>query len=137
MYEEYEENQIFIGMPFDESMKNIQKVIEVCCENNNLQPKIVSNSISSHTIIDVIKKLIENSEFIIIDLTMENPNVYYELGYADGAGNEGKDILLIAKKGTDLKFDIRHRTVNFYEDAFDLQEKLKEILPKFIKESRE
>ena len=81
-------------------------------------------------------KLIEQSEFLIIDLTLENPNVYYELGYADGVGNEGKDILLLAKEGTTLKFDIKHRRVHFYKDAYDLQNKLKNILPQLIKEGR-
>ena len=137
MYEKFVENQVFIGMPFADEMKNIQKVIEEGCRSNNLEPKIVNNGlVGSNTIIDEIKELIEESEFLIIDLTLENPNVYYELGYADGAGNEGKDILLIAKKGCDLKFDIRQRRVNFYDDAYDLQEKLKDILPLFIKEGR-
>ena len=136
MYEDFIENQVFIGMPFDKSIKDIQKVIEDGCASNNLQAKIVNNGVSSNTIIDEIKSLIEESEFLIIDLTMENPNVYYELGYADGVGNEGKDILLLAKDGTNLKFDIQHRRVHFYKDAYDLQEKLKEILPKFIEEGR-
>jgi len=136
MYEDFVKNQVFIGMPFDESMHDIQKAIKEGCINNNLQPKIVNNGVSSTTIIDEIKKLIEESEFLIIDLSLENPNVYYELGYADGIGNEGKDILLLAKKGTTLKFDIQHRRVQFYKDAFDLQEKLKDILPQFIEEGR-
>ena len=136
MYEDFIENQVFIGMPFDESMKDIQKVIEDGCASNNLQAKIVNNGVSSNTIIDEIKSLIEESEFLIIDLTMENPNVYYKLGYADGIGNEGKDILLLAKDGTNLKFDIQHRKVHLYKDAHDLQEKLKKILPKFIEEGR-
>ena len=136
MYEDCIDNQVFIGMSFDNSMKDIQKVLEMSCKDNNLMPKVVNQGVGSHNIIDEIKKLIEDSEFLIIDLTLENPNVYYELGYADGVGNEGKDILLLAQKDTILKFDIQHRRVNFYKDAFDLQEKLKEILPQFIQEGR-
>ena len=136
MYEDCIENQVFIGMSFDNSMKNIQQVLETSCKDNNLIPKVVNNGVGSHNIIDEIKKLIEDSEFLIIDLTLENPNVYYELGYADGVGNEGKDILLLAKKDTTLKFNIQPRRVNFYKDAFDLQEKLKEVLPQFIMEGR-
>jgi hypothetical protein len=136
MYEYFEKNQVFIGMPFDDSMKDIQRVIEESCKKNGLQAKIVSNGINSNAIIDEIKKLIEESEFLIIDLTLENPNVYYELGYADGVGNEGADILLLAKEGTNLKFDIQHRRVHFYKDAYDLQNKLMDILPKFIQEGR-
>lgn len=137
MYEDFEKNQVFIGMPFDKSMRDIQKVIKDACKRNGLQAKIVNNGISSNTIIDEIKKLIEESEFLIIDLTLENPNVYYELGYADGVGNEGTDILLLAKEGTTLKFDIQHRRVHFYKDAYELQNKLTNILPQFIQEGRQ
>lgn len=136
MYEEFIKNQVFIGMPFDESMKNIQKVLEDRCRESELMTKVINHGVASNTIIDEIRELIEESEFLIIDLSMENPNVYYELGYADGVGNEGKDILLLAKEGTVLKFDIQHRRVNFYQDAYDLQEKLKIILPQFIEKGR-
>lgn len=136
MYEEFIRNQVFIGMPFNESMKDIQEILESSCRNNGLEAKIVNNNIASNAIIDEIKNLIEESEFIIIDVSLENPNVYYELGYADGVGNEGHDILLIAKYGTKLKFDIQHRRVNFYQDAYDLQKILKSALPRLIKEGR-
>jgi hypothetical protein len=43
-----------------------------------------------------ITDLIERAELIICDLTRERPNVYYELGYAHGVGNEAMDILLVA-----------------------------------------
>ena len=136
MYEDFVKNQVFIGISFDKSMSNVRKVIEESCRECGLEPKVVDDGIGANTIIDDIKELIETSEFLIIDLTLENPNVYYELGYADGVGNEGKDMLLLAREGTTLKFDIQHRRVHFYEEAYDLQNKLKEILPKFIEEGR-
>ena len=37
--------------------------------------------------LDDISELILKAEFIVCDLTLERPNVYYELGYAHGAGN--------------------------------------------------
>jgi len=136
MYEKYNENQVFIGIPFDESMENILEVIQEACKENRLDPKVVNQGIGANSIIDEIKNLIEESEFLIIDLSLENPNVYYELGYADGVGNEGSDILILAKEGTNLKFNIQHRRVHFYKDAYDLSKRLKTILPKFITESR-
>jgi len=135
-YEDFIDNQVFLGMPFDKSMKETQEVIENVCEENGLNVKVLNREIASNSIIEKIQKLIETSEFLIIDLTMENPNVYYELGYADGVGNEGKEILLLAKDGTDLKFDVKHRTVNKYSNSYDLQKKLQEILPKFIEGGR-
>jgi hypothetical protein len=131
VYEEYIENQVFIGMQFA-SMDDIYTVLKQACENSGLSSVRVDQPVNSNSIIDDIKKMIEQSEFIILDLTHENPNVYYELGYADGAGNEGRDILLIAKEGTKLHFDVIARRVLFYKNSFDLQEQLKIKLPQFI-----
>ena len=78
MYEKYNENQVFIGIPFDESMENILEVIQEACKENRLDPKVVNQGIGANSIIDEIKNLIEESEFLIIDLSLENPNVYYE-----------------------------------------------------------
>ena len=130
MYEDYKENQVFIGMQF-KGMDDIHSVLKLACENCGLYSVRVDEHVNSNSIIDDIKEMIEQSEFIILDLTHENPNVYYELGYADGAGNEGSDILLIAKEGTKLHFDVIARRVSFYKDAFDLQEQLTVKLPQF------
>lgn len=132
---QYIKNQVFIGMQFAE-MDDIYQVIKAACTENFLNPIRVDELTNSNSIIDDVKKLIEDAEFIIIDLTHNNANVYYELGYADGVGNEACDILLTAKIGTNLHFDTRHRRVNFYKDAYDLQNILKEKLPKFIEEGR-
>lgn len=135
MYEDFNENQVFLGMQF-EGMDDIYQVLKKTCEENSLKSVRVDELNNSNSIIDDVINLIEKSEFIIIDLTHNNPNVYYELGYADGAGNQPCDILLIAKKETKLHFDTSHRRVLFYDDAYDLQEKLKLKLPKFIEEGR-
>lgn len=134
-YESFTENQVFLGMQFY-GTDDIYRVLKKSCEEQNLKSVRVDELANSNTIIDDIKQLIEESEFIILDLTYSNPNVYYELGYADGVGNEGIDILLIAKDDTKLHFDTQHRRVLFYKDAYDLQEKLKEALPKFINGGR-
>jgi hypothetical protein len=49
----------------------------------------VDENVGSGIVIREISELIERAEFIICDLTLERPNVYYELGDAHGAGNEG------------------------------------------------
>jgi hypothetical protein len=61
--------------------------------------EFVSGNAGSGLVIREITDLIERCEFIICDLTNERLNVYYELGYAHGVGNEAREILLIAKEG--------------------------------------
>lgn len=134
-YESFTKNQVFLGMQFY-GTEDIYQVLKKSCEEQSLKSVRVDELANANAIIDDIKQLIEESEFIILDLTHSNPNVYYELGYADGVGNEGVDILLIAKNDTKLHFDTQHRRVLLYKDAYDLQEKLKEALPKFINGGR-
>jgi hypothetical protein len=134
-YEAYNEGQVFVGMQF-RGMDDIYEVIKTACQENNLTTKRVDEMANSNNIIGDIVKLIEESEFIILDLTHSNPNVYYELGYTDGVGNEPKEILLLAQDATELHFDVRHRRVLFYKDAYALQELLKIKLPQFIEDGR-
>ena len=47
--------------------------------------------------------------------------MYYELGYAHGVGNIESDILIIAKEGTKLHFDVSPMSVNFYKTTEDLR----------------
>ena len=64
--------------------------------------------------------------FCIVDLSDEKANVYYELGYAEGAKTP---VLVTAKKGTPLPFDVKDIPVIFW----DSQRTLKEQLRKKIK----
>lgn len=132
---DYIENRVFVGMQF-EGMDDIYEVIKASCIENGLEAVRVDEIVGASCIIDDIERLIEEAEFIILDLTHTNSNVYYELGYAFGSENRASDILLLAKDGTDLKFDVRHRRVEKYKDAYDLQKILNEKLPKFIEEGR-
>ena len=103
MYEKFEKDQVFLGMQFA-LMDDIYEVLKKSCEDFELKSVRVDELANANSIIDDIKSLIEQSEFIIIDLTHSNPNVYYELGYVDGVGNEGKDILLLAQEGDKALF---------------------------------
>lgn len=70
---------------------------------------------------------IASCAFAIVDLSDERANVYYELGYADALK---KPLVVTAKKGTLLPFDVKDIPVIFWEN----QKGLKEQLRKKIKE---
>ena len=82
-----------------------------------------------------IDLFIRESEFIICDLSNERPNVYYELGYAHGAGNIPKNTLLIASKNTNLHFDIAPLRIEAYSDVTELRSVLATKLSLLIKET--
>ena len=76
-------------------------------------------------IIDRIYNEIDTSIVIVAELTHPRPNCYYELGYADGLG---KPVVRVARKGTELPFDVNQHPFLFYTDVTDLREKLGKAL---------
>lgn len=72
----------------------------------------------SKKITDVILEKVRESRFLVCDISTERPNVYYELGYAHGIG---KDVILVAREGTTVHFDIKDYNVIFYKNYSDLE----------------
>jgi hypothetical protein len=129
--------QVFVVMPFGKpQMDKVYSVIKNECAKLNLSIKRVDENVGSGFILREITKLIEDAEFIIVDLTHERPNVYYELGYAHGVGNEDLDILLIAKKGTRIHFDISPLRIMFYESMTHLHSIIKSSMSEMIRKTR-
>ena len=106
------------------------------CKKLKLRTKRVDENSGSGLIIREITDLIERCEFIVCDLTNERPNVYYELGYAHGVGNEAMDILLIAKEGTIIHFDIAPLRVHYYSSSEHLRMLISSNLKAMIKATR-
>lgn len=90
------------------------------CSRLGLQAVCASDAPDSGIVLKYVVEMIEKAEFIICDLSEQRPNVYYELGYAHGVGNESGRILLVATAKTCLHFDIAPLRVHFYTDSKDL-----------------
>src|SRR5947209_6924232 len=93
---------VFVIMPFSPDMNETYEAIRDECPKLGLHARRADDRVGSGIVLREITELIEEAEFLIIDLTHERPNVYYELGYAHGVGNESIEILLIARGGTSL-----------------------------------
>lgn len=61
-----------------------------------------------------IQKEIEQAEVVIAEITPANPNVFYELGYAHALK---KPTILLARRESQLPFDVRSYRVVFYNDT--------------------
>lgn len=134
---EFEPNTVFVIMPFTgEQMREAYSAIKDECSKLCLTAKRVDENVGSGFVIRETTELIEDSEFIICDLTNERPNVYYELGYAHGVGNESSDILLIAKEGTNLHFDIAPLRVQYYRSTEHLRLIVASSLKEMIRVTR-
>jgi len=64
---------------------------------------------------------IRKAEFVIVDLTEERPNVFFEAGYAHGIG---KLPIYIARDGTDIHFDVKDYPVIMFRNMKELREGL-------------
>lgn len=119
----FTENLVFVGMPFRSDMDEVFSTIRDACSGLLLKAvRVDDGMVGSGFIIRDITTLIETAEFVIIDLSHERPNVYYELGYAHGVGNESEEILLIARDGTVVHFDSAPLRVRFYRSMEHLRE---------------
>ena len=81
----------------------------------------VDESAFSGAIMDRIQDGIRTADFVVADLTEARPNVYLEVGYAWGVG---KPVVLVAKEGTKLHFDLAHHKCLFYKSAYRLSQDL-------------
>jgi hypothetical protein len=130
-------NLVAVAMPFKGQLwDEVYLVIKNECNKLNLKPQRVDEYFHSGIVLRDISELIENSEFLIFDLSLERQNVYYELGYAHGVGNDAGEILLIAKEGTKLHYDISGLRVHYYDSLGHLQKILSSKLEEMVRTSR-
>lgn len=85
----------------------------------------VSEQPGDYIITSRIEESINNAGIIICDVSELSPNVYYELGFARA---QKKTIIMTARAGTSLPFDVRQYRTNFYSDEMELQEIIKKEL---------
>lgn len=123
-------NDGFIIMPIndDPELLSVYEIIKEESSNYDINVTRIDEKQTSGRITEEVLSEIENSTHFFVDLTKERPNVYYELGYAHGLGKKNDMIILIAKRGTKLHFDIRDMRTILYDDPTHLRELLRQRL---------
>lgn len=110
-------------------------VIAPVCENLHYAPVRGDEVASCSLILNDIITSIRNSAVIIADITPDNPNVFYELGYAHALG---KPTILLCEKTVRerLPFDVSGFRTIFYDNSIGgkrkVEEKLKEYLQNIV-----
>ncbi len=122
----------FVLMPFDREFSDIYRFgIKQTAENCGVVAERVDEQHFSETILERVYRQIENSDFIIAEMTGKNPNVFYEVGYAHA---KGKLCALVTQSATDIPFDLKHHPHVVYDGSIaDLQKKLTQKI-KWLKE---
>ncbi|MFW9877007.1 MAG: hypothetical protein ACFFG0_28265 [Candidatus Thorarchaeota archaeon] len=119
---------ILMAMKNDPFLENTYQIIKNECKNIDINAIRIDEIQTSALITKEVLDEIQSSEYIIVDLTLERPNVYYELGFTHGIGKDNEKIILLAKKGTNLHFDIRNMRTIIYENHEHLRKELKKRL---------
>ncbi len=103
----------FVLMPFDAAFDDIYKfgIKEPASELGVLAER-VDEQIFSEGILDRIYRQIDVADIIIADMTDQNANVFYEVGYAHA--KEKLCILLTSNPG-DIPFDLKHKRHIVYD----------------------
>lgn len=109
----------------DYTNEDTHHAIKRCCNQLGIRAERVDDVQYTGQISEKIQGCIEISEFVIADLTHERPNVYYEIGYADAYN---KPLILIAKHGTKIHFDLQGMNIKFYKGIHHLENELNKFV---------
>ena len=124
----------FVVMQFNppEYEELFNDVIVPVCDKMGLLPFRSSQTYYPGLVIADIQRQIRESRVVIAEITPVNPNVYYEVGYADAIG---KPVILIADGGKldQLPFDVRAFRTLFYENTIGGKSKVETTLTEFLK----
>lgn len=120
----------FVIQPFDAGKfdKRYEQVFAPAIEQAELTPYRVDQDAKVEIPIEAIEAGIRDAAICLADITTDNPNVWYELGYAMALG---KQVVMVCSEERPGKypFDIQHRTVISYrsdapEDFANLEQKI-------------
>lgn len=109
-----EKNRCFFIMPFAEDFDIVYGEIKDSLSKDHYICTRVDEISGSTPIMSKILTEILKAQFIIVDLTNCNPNVFYELGVAH-TFKDAQNIFLLKQKDTKVPFDILHLTYMEYE----------------------
>ena len=113
---------VFTVMPFTSEFRDVYASYSIVCKEFEFDAVRTDESESTERIVPRIIEGIRYSAFVIADVSDISPNVFYEIGFAQGLG---KPVILTAKKGTVLPFDIADVPVVFWDGQEDLKDKLR------------
>ncbi len=120
-------NSVFIVMTFRDESEDTYAAIERVCKAYRFEPDRSDKSGTTDRIYQRIVDGIQRAAFIVADVTFKSLNVYYELGFAEALG---KDIIVVAKEGTDLPFDTKDIPTHLFKSYTSLENDLRAHIEK-------
>jgi len=133
----------FVMQPFDDGVfdKRYDDVFEPAIRDSGLEPYRVDRDPSVSIPIDDIEIGIKRSEICLAEITTDNPNVWFELGFAIAVP---KEVVLICsdERKSKFPFDVQHRNIIRYsteapQDFQKLRGKISERIKAIMKKQDE
>ena len=123
----------FVMQPFDGGVfdKRYNDIFSLAIKDAGLEPYRVDQDPKVKIPIQDIEAGIRDSRICFAEITTDNPNVWFELGYASASG---KEVVMVCseERTTKFPFDIQHRSIIRYkaESASDFENLRKQITEK-------
>jgi nucleoside 2-deoxyribosyltransferase len=96
----------FVLMPFHSDFTDIYRMgIKEPANALGIRAERVDEQIFSEGILDRIYRQIDVADVVVADMSEQNANVFYEVGYAHG---REKLCILLTKDAEDIPFDLKH-----------------------------
>ncbi len=107
----------FVLIPFAPEFADIYKFgIKEPAKDLNIVAERVDEQIYKEGILERIYRQIEIADIIIADMTGQNPNVFYEIGYAHA---KGKLCIHLTSDANDIPFDLKDKRHIIYGNSIE------------------
>jgi hypothetical protein len=117
---------VFVLMPFTKEFEDAWTLaIRPAAEEQGFACRRADDFMHTRDIMEVVRENIRRAGLIIADMTHNNPNVFYELGFAHACG---KPVILITRERMAVPFDLRSVQNIEYSTATDLKLGLTRVL---------
>ena len=130
---DYEKPTAFVVMQYGKNYDDLYyDVILKVCEKNGYNVYRADEGVGTGLILNDIIESIKNSSIIIADISPNNPNVFYEIGFSHALNKP--TILLNEKNIRDhLPFDVSGFRTIFYDNSIGGKKEVEDKLEKFIR----
>ena len=118
---EQSDHDVFVVTPMSNEYLDEYKAIKDACENLDLKCIRGDEQYVSANLLKYIIESIIISDFVIVNISGRNPNVFYELAIAQMIG---KQVIIVCGLATPIDFDISQQKMVLFGSRQELIEKL-------------
>ena len=122
---------VFVVMPFSKEFDDVYQLgIKAACTEAGAYCERLDERVFDEGVLDQIYIQIAKADMIVADMSNQNANVFYEVGYAHALD---KRVILITNSASDIPFDLKHRFHIVYEKSIaTLKTKLRERIAWYV-----